>query len=165
MRQRIYTDGACTNDRFGGWSAIFYTHKGVVIYGGNGSETTNNRMELRAIIEALKRIVDYDTWYFGRYNKYPDVKYEIFSDSAYCINCICNRWYVEWRNNHWRNAKGDEIKNPDMWDECGTLIEYVQDAGIPVRFFKVKGHSGNPQNDLADMVARSESLKAKMGLG
>ena len=122
-------------------------------------------MELKAIIESLKKIIEYDEWYFQRNQKYPNVTYEIFSDSAYCINTICNYWYVQWRNNHWKNAKGEEIKNPDMWDECGTLIEYVQDAGISVRFYKVKGHSGNPKNDVADMVARSESLKAQRELG
>lgn len=165
MRQRIYTDGACTNDSFGGWSAVFYTHKGIIIYSGYKKNTTNNRMELKAIIESLKKIIEYDEWYFQRNQKYSNVTYEIFSDSAYCINTICNYWYVQWRNNHWKNAKGEEIKNPDMWDECGTLIEYVQDAGISVRFYKVKGHSGNPKNDVADMVARSESLKAQRELG
>ena len=164
MIERIYTDGACTSDKFGGWASIFFTQNGTIIFSGGEPKTTNNRMELKAIIESLKHIINYDSWYFEKNNEYPNIKYEVFSDSAYCINCICNRWYRAWENNHWKNARGDEIKNPDMWSECGSLIEYLQDAGIPVRFFKVKGHSGNVKNDLADTVAKSESMKAKMGL-
>lgn len=165
MIQRIFTDGACTADKCGGWAAIFYTHNGTIIYGGGSSDTTNNRMELKAIIEALKVILEHDELYFERNQKYQNVTYEIYSDSAYCVNCINNRWYDQWENNHWKNAKGNDIKNPDMWDECKRLVEYLQESAIPVRVYKVKGHSGNAQNDLADLVAKSESLKIKIEMG
>ncbi len=157
---RVYTDGACTKDRCGGWSAIFYSHDGTIIYSGGDVDTTNNRMELKAIIEALRAILRADVKYFELTSLYLNVGYEIYSDSAYCVNGIRNRWYEGWKKNGWRNAKGESVKNPDLWQELSDLLDDADKSEVDVFVLKVKGHSGIFGNDVADLVAKSESLKA-----
>ena len=124
---RIYTDGACANNQgdvnYGGWGSIL-EFKGVKkeLYGGEPN-TTNNRMELTAVIEALKAI------------KKPDQEIEIFTDSSYVANCFREEWYVSWEKNKWKNAARKSVENQELWKELLALFRQHR-----VTFYRVKGH-------------------------
>lgn len=155
MKVRIFTDGACSdNPGPGGWAAVFNTEKKCYTISGNELHTTNNRMELRAVVEALKKILS------KRKHKSKN-QYDIFSDSAYVVNTINNDWLEKWKMNGWKTTKGRDVKNRELWEELNELIDVINRKGIKVTFHKVKGHSGNMFNELVDKIAREESLKAK----
>ena len=133
----IYTDGACSgNPGPGGWGTIlmFGDHK-KEISGGN-SATTNNIMEIMAVIEGLKVL------------KFP-CEVEIYSDSAYIVNCFNNGWIYNWQKNHWKTANKEPVKNRELWEELYDLTQKHQ-----VTFIKVKGHSDNEYNNRCDELAR-----------
>ena len=156
MKIRIYTDGACSeNPGPGGWAAVFNTESKCLTISGNEIETTNNRMELRAVIEAYKKI--------SKAKATND--FEIFSDSAYVVNAINNKWIESWKRNNWKTAKGDEVKNKDLWEELIKIREDVCSKGICVVIFKIKGHAGNTFNEMVDKLAKEESMKAKEYVG
>ena len=137
----MYTDGACSgNPGPGGYCAIL-TMGGLekVVCGGE-KETTNNRMELLAVICGLKSL------------KKPHCVVEVHSDSAYVVNAVNNNWLVGWQKRQWAN-----VKNVDLWKELMELL-----AIHDVRFIKVKGHSDNEMNNRCDEIAVRES-KAQMG--
>lgn len=127
MILRIYTDGACSGNQssqnFGGWGAIleFGEHR-KELYGGTAN-TTNNRMELTAVIEAFKAL-----------NRDGQLV-EVFSDSAYVSNCFCEKWYESWEKNKWRNAAKKSVDNQELWKELLALVRRHQ-----VTFYRVKGH-------------------------
>lgn len=150
---RIFTDGACSgNPGPGGWAAVFVTGDKQRILKGGESQTTNNRMELTAVVESLKKIKGL--------RKARGQEYVISSDSAYVINAIKQNWLQRWAANGWKTSKGDEVKNSDLWNECHELIESLSEKGIRISYCKVKGHAGNPLNEYADQIARAESVKA-----
>lgn len=146
----IWTDGSCVGNgkakNYGGWAFVVVKNS-QIIYKRYGSEknTTNNRMEMQAVIEALKYA-----------NKVADLDEEvnILSDSAYVVNCINDKWYVNWRINNWSN-----VKNPDLWQKILTLYESFGDN---ISFTKVKGHKGVVNNELCDMLARKGSQEARI---
>lgn len=124
---RIYTDGACAGNQsdqnIGGWGAILeYGAHQKELFGGQAN-TTNNRMELTAVIEAFKAL------------KQADQKIEVFTDSSYVANCFREEWYVSWEKNHWRNAAKSSVENQELWKELLGLVRQHE-----VRFFRVKGH-------------------------
>lgn len=136
----IYTDGACSNNNSrtndGGWAAVLTfngSHKSISGYEKN---TTNQRMELTACIMGLKAIKSAD---------YPVI---IRSDSAYIVNCFHQKWFTKWRTNGWMNSKKEPVENRDLWEELIKLAEKFQ-----VKFEKVKGHSGDSFNEMADKLA------------
>ncbi|WP_206886289.1 ribonuclease HI [Alicyclobacillus mali (ex Roth et al. 2021)] len=133
----LYTDGACSgNPGPGGWAAILQWKGHVKELSGGEPETTNQRMELKAVIEGLKAL------------KRPcDVI--VHSDSAYVVNCFKQGWYVNWRRNGWMNSKGEPVQNRDLWEE---LLDAIN--GHQVRFEKVKGHAGVKWNERCDELAR-----------
>ncbi|MBF8376417.1 ribonuclease HI [Alicyclobacillus mali] len=133
----LYTDGACSgNPGPGGWAAILQWKGHVKELSGGEPETTNQRMELKAVIEGLKAL------------KRPcDVI--VHSDSAYVVNCFKQGWYVNWRRNGWMNSKGEPVQNRDLWEE---LLDAIN--GHRVRFEKVKGHAGVKWNERCDELAR-----------
>ena len=137
----IYCDGACSGNQFennkGGWGAIlkFKNHK-KEIFGGEVN-TSNQRMELKACIEALKNLKN---------NHYPIA---VYSDSAYLINCMQKKWYKKWQVNGWKNTKKNIVENKDLWEQ---LIELIQK--MEISFHKVKGHTGLELNEKADALAR-----------
>jgi len=98
--------------------------------------TTNNRMELTACIMALGEL------------KRTDVKIRMYSDSAYIVNCINNRWYQKWEKNGWKTAKKEPVENRDLWEK---LLNYVKK--LDIEFIKVKGHAGIELNERADELA------------
>lgn len=134
----LYTDGACSgNPGPGGWGAILmYGAKKKEISGGEVS-TTNNRMELTAVIEGLKQL------------KYP-CAVEVYSDSAYTVNAFQEGWVSGWEKGGWRKADKKPVLNADLWQELLALVRTHQ-----VTFHKVKGHADNPLNNRCDELARA----------
>ena len=138
----IYTDGACSgNPGPGGWAAILqYGARQKEISGGE-ARTTNNRMELTAVIEALSLL------------KEP-CEVDLYSDSRYVIDALTKGWARSWRARNW--VKGDKkpALNPDLWERLLDLCE-----GHTVRFHWVKGHAENAYNERCDGMAVAESRK------
>jgi len=134
----IYTDGACShNPGPGGWAAVLmYGSRRKEISGGE-KHTTNNRMELTAAIEALRRL------------KEP-CRVKLYTDSAYMVNCFQQRWYEKWERNGWINSKKEPVENKDLWQRLLALTRLHQ-----VEFLKVKGHSDNEWNNRCDELARA----------
>lgn len=158
MKVRIFTDGACSeNPGPGGWAVVFNTASKCRTISGNEKLTTNNRMELRAVIEAFRKIVN-------KKSHNPDIQYDIYSDSAYVVNTINNHWIEAWQKNNWQTTKHEEVKNRDLWEELSMLRTKANQLGIVITVNKVKGHSGNTFNELVDKLAREESMKAKEGI-
>lgn len=132
MTTTIYTDGACSgNPGPGGWA---WAIEGGAFRSGPAADTTNQRMELQAVLDAVQR---------------NDGPLEIVSDSTYVVNCFKDRWYVGWLKRGWTNSKKQPVANRDIWE---PLIENVL-ARKNVSFRWVKGHSGHPMNDLVDRLA------------
>lgn len=155
MRIRIYTDGACSaNPGPGGWGIVINTDVKNIKKSGGEPKTTNNRMELRAVIEAYKEILK-------RTKTGSNIQFDILSDSAYVVNTVLYGWLENWENNNWQTKKGNDVKNRDLWEEFQRLREEAKYRGISVVIHKVKGHDGNTFNELADELAKAESIKMK----
>tara|TARA_Y100001936_G_scaffold240679_1_gene275494 strand:+ start:7926 stop:8360 length:435 start_codon:yes stop_codon:yes gene_type:complete len=131
----IYTDGACRgNPGPGGWGALIkYDSVQKEIYGGQNN-TTNNQMELSAAIQGLSAL------------KEP-CSVELFTDSKYVMDGI-TQWIKNWKRNNWKNSAKKEVKNKDLWHQLDRLMDYHQ-----VQWNWVKGHSGDPGNETADILA------------
>jgi len=157
VKIRIFTDGACSeNPGPGGWGSVFNTDDKCLTISGHELETTNNRMELQAVVESIKKILSL---------KVPeDDNYELYSDSAYVVNAINNKWSDKWQINNWKTTKLDDVKNRDLLEQFMLYRERARLLGIYIQFFKIKGHSGNTFNEMVDKLAKSEVLKAKEAL-
>lgn len=156
MRIRIYTDGACSeNPGPGGWAFVVNTDSTCNTFSGGASSTTNNRMELTGVVEALR--------YIASQADGGNV-YEIYCDSAYVVNSINNKWLDGWKLNGWKTKQGDDIKNRDLWEALSVQMHSCRKMGQQITFIKVKGHNGNTFNELVDKLAKSESMKAKAGV-
>ncbi len=132
----VYTDGACSgNPGPGGW-AWAVAPDGEPSGAGGDRRTTNQRMELQAVLDAVQVLGG-----SGR----PLV---VHSDSTYVVNCFRDGWWKRWRTNGWRNSKKEPVANADLWE---PLVDAVE-AG-DVTFVWVKGHSGDPMNDRVDALA------------
>mgnify|MGYP001460113298 CR=1 FL=1 len=140
MTHTIYTDGSCLgNPGKGGWAFIYIHDDGVTSYSGSNPSTTNNIMELTAIIEGLKYI-----------SSLPDVqKIEIYSDSKYCIDGI-TKWINKWVQNNWKTSSNNKVKNENLWKE---LYEYT--SNLSVEFHHVKAHNGDKYNTMVDNLAQN----------
>lgn len=168
MKIRIFTDGACSkNPGPGGWAAVFNSDESCHTIQGNELETTNNRMELKAVVECLKYIT---RKYHGRKNgNCEDISVEIYSDSAYVVNAINGCWITKWKLGGWVTTSRNDVKNKDLWIELDGLLKTIMSSNsrtndICVKFIKVKGHSGNTFNELVDKLAREETQKAKLAI-
>ena len=144
----VYTDGACSgNPGPGGW-AWAVAPDGSRSDAGGDPATTNQRMELTAVLEALRANLPVAE---------AEVKRLIVvSDSTYVVNCFKDRWWVRWRANGWRNAKREPVANADLWGPLIDLYTSLPDDERP-DFQWVKGHSGDPMNDLVDQLAVAAS--------
>ena len=141
----IYTDGACSvNPGPGGWGAILIYNGIEKEIAGGESETTNNRMELMAVISGLKAL------------RLPKCKVNLYSDSAYVVNAVEQGWIYGWKNRGWKTSAKDDVKNVDLWQELLSLLNKHD-----VTFYKVKGHSDNEYNNRCDKLAREQSSKYK----
>lgn len=132
----IYTDGACRgNPGPGGWGVVlkFLHHERKV--SGGVKETTNNRMELLAAIKALELLNE-------------PCKVNLYTDSKYLRDGV-TKWMMNWKKNNWRTANKIAVKNKDLWVKLDESI-----GGHRVNWHWVKGHSGHPENELADELAR-----------
>lgn len=134
-----------------------YGDKTKMLTGWDGFlDTTNQREEIKAIINGLKRI------------RHTDIPIEVFSDSAYLVNCMKKRWYSEWRMNGWMAKKRDKITkeiigeepvvSQDLWEE---LLDIIEDGMLQIKFNKVKGHSGIFYNEMCDTLARQGLEKVR----
>lgn len=138
----IYTDGACSgNPGVGGWCAILIYNGISKIISGYSKSTTNNRMELFAIIQGLAALK-------------TSCRVKLYSDSAYAINALNGGWLDSWRANGWRTADKKDVKNVDLWKDLMLKIK-----GHEVEFIKVKGHADNEYNNMCDKYARAEIAK------
>lgn len=134
----IYTDGACSgNPGPGGWGSILMMGENKKEISGGKKDTTNNVMELTAVIEALKLL------------KRP-CKVDLYSDSAYVVNAFLQNWILGWIKNGWKNSSKEEVKNKELWQELLSLTK-IHD----VTFHKVKGHADNEYNNRCDELARN----------
>jgi len=132
----IYTDGACSgNPGPGGWAAILMAGGATKELCGGEASTTNNRMELLAVINGLKAL-----------NRPCEV--DLYSDSAYVINAFQQNWIGKWVRNGWRNSAKSEVANVDLWKELYALSKVHK-----INFIKVKGHSDNEYNNRCDELA------------
>lgn len=134
----IYTDGACSgNPGPGGWGAILIYGDNKKEVSGSSSNTTNNIMELTAVIEALKSLK-------------AECNVKIYSDSAYVVNAFNQSWIYNWKKNNWRTANKEPVKNRELWEDL-----YLLTQNHKVEFIKVKGHSDNEYNNRCDFLATS----------
>lgn len=151
MKLRIYTDGACKNNPgAGGWGCVIAREEKLDIICGGKKHTTNNEMELEAVINAIRIAL-----------KAKESEIEIISDSAYVINGINNCWIAKWVLNGWKNSKGDPIKNKEKWKEILVIMADKEYKKKKVKFTKVKGHNGNPLNEMADGIASKEAERRR----
>ena len=134
----IYTDGACSgNPGPGGWGAILMYKGAKKEISGAMKNTTNNIMEITAVLEALKCLkVESDV--------------QVYSDSAYVVNAFKQGWIYNWIKKGWKTAGGESVKNKELWQELYALTKKHT-----VEFIKVKGHSDNEFNNICDEMARN----------
>jgi ribonuclease HI len=134
----VYTDGACSgNPGPGGWGWAV-APEGAPNGSGGEAHTTNQRMELMAVLQALRSL--------GVGSEAGAVT--VVSDSTYVVNCFRDGWWVKWQRNGWKNSKKEPVANTDIWQ---PLVELVQSGDVTFQW--VKGHSGDRMNDLVDELA------------
>ena len=133
---KIYTDGSCLkNPGNGGWAAIINNEGDVKKISGSEKNTTNNRMELMAPINALKEMEPYK-------------EIEIYTDSKY-VKLGITEWINTWLKNNWRTSKKEDVKNKDLWLEL-----YDLNKSLNIKWNWVKAHAGNPLNEQVDLLAK-----------
>ena len=138
----LYTDGACSgNPGPGGWGAILEFQGTEKELSGGEKSTTNNRMELTAVMAGLSAL------------KVPCIV-ELYSDSKYVIAGLSKGWAVSWRKNGWRKADKKPALNPDLWEKLLNLVEIHQ-----LHYHWVKGHADNPKNNRCDELAVAQYKK------
>ena len=142
MKIKIYTDGACSgNPGKGGWGALIQENDNEKKLSGSELNTTNNRMELTAIIKALEY-----------YDEAKEI--EVFTDSKYVMQGI-TEWIKNWKTNHWKTSQKKDVKNKDLW----VLLDSVS-AKHDIKWSWVKGHAGDYGNEIADKLATLAILES-----
>ena len=135
----IYTDGACSgNPGAGGFAAILMYNGVEKVVSGGEKETTNNKMELMAVISGLNSLKE-------------ACEVDVYSDSQYVVDAFNKGWVDSWQKNGWRNSSKDDVKNVELWKILLDLTKTHK-----VNFIKVKGHSDNEYNNRCDKIAREE---------
>ena len=137
----VYTDGSCRHNGCGGWAWAYHDKDGHIIHGkGRTADTTNNRMELTAIVEAMEHFS-------------TPTNLTIVSDSQYCVKGS-QSWMYKWETNNWkRSVHGNPVKNPELWKRVMELTRFHDS----VSFLWVRGHNGDPMNEFCDRIASDES--------
>ncbi|HHV16135.1 MAG TPA: ribonuclease HI [Gelria sp.] len=139
----IYTDGACSgNPGPGGWGAVLIYGTRIKEISGGEENTTNQRMELTAVVEALRAL------------KVKGWDVVVYSDSAYIVNAFDQDWIGRWQKNGWKNSKKEDVANQDLWKTLLALMSKNR-----VRLKKVKGHSGDKWNERCDELARNAIIR------
>lgn len=148
----VYTDGSLKKigkTTFGGWAFIVTRDENAIFRTGNSElNTTNQRMELTAVVEALKYMQE---------NRRPNEKVIIYSDSAYLVNCYQQDWYIKWEQNGWQNAQHKDVANRDLWEQ---IIPFFDNFWY--YFIKVPGHAGNYWNEECDIIAQDMANRLKL---
>lgn len=135
---QLYTDGACSgNPGPGGWGCILCYNGKTKEMSGYMAQTTNNRMEIFAVISGLGAL------------KEPCIV-EVYSDSAYTVNAFNEHWIDNWQKNGWMNSKKQPVENSDLWK---LLLQIIRIKRHEISFHKVKGHADNPWNNRCDELA------------
>ena len=150
-----HADGACSNngnEGIGGWACIVTNGTKEKILSGGELNTTNNRMELVSVIEAINA-------FKGLPITHENYSFRIFSDSAYVVNGINKRWIKKWISNGWKNVNKKPVANRDLWETLNSL-----DKEIDFQIIWNKGHAGNTYNERCDKLAKAEVIKLKEGL-
>ena len=143
----LYTDGACSgNPGMGGWGAILMYNEKEKVLSGNAELTTNNRMELTAVIQGLNALKE-------------ACEVDVYSDSAYVVNAFLQDWVGNWVKNGFKTSKG-KVQNLDLWQELLSLCEKHK-----VHCHKVKGHADNEYNNRCDKLATGEIDKLRQDKG
>ena len=137
MLQYIQMERVLGNPGPGGWGAILMYGETKKEISGANKETTNNIMEITAVLEALKLLKE-------------ECKVEVYSDSAYVVNAFNQGWIYNWQKNNWKTASKDPVKNRELWEQLYSLTTKHK-----VKFVKVKGHSDNEFNNRCDFLATS----------
>lgn len=143
MKQiQIFTDGSCLgNPGPGGWAAVLRFGDTQKELGGGFAGTTNNRMEILAVIEGLNALKEPCT-------------VALYTDSQYVRNAVEKKWLDSWQRNGWKTAAKKPVKNKDLWTRLLPLLDKHS-----VRFHWVRGHSGHPENELCDSIAREHASR------
>ncbi len=140
----LYTDGACSgNPGIGGWGCILEYKNNKKEFSGYEENTTNNRMELMAVIKGLQAL------------KEP-CNVNVYSDSAYVVNAFKEKWLESWQLNNWRTSNKKAVKNVDLWQALLDLMQIHK-----ITWNKVKGHADNEYNNRCDFLATNEIAKFK----
>ncbi|WP_174408648.1 ribonuclease HI [Desulfovibrio psychrotolerans] len=138
----IYTDGSCLgNPGPGGWGAVLRCNGTEKELSGGFRRTTNNRMEILAVLEALQAL------------KEP-CKVDLYTDSQYVRNAVEKKWLAGWQRNGWKTAGKQPVKNRDLWERLLPML-----AKHAVSFHWVRGHSGHPENERCDALARAQASR------
>jgi ribonuclease HI len=141
----IYTDGACSgNPGPGGYAAVLLYEKKRKEISGGFARTTNNRMELKAVIEALKAL-----------KQLCDVT--LYSDSQYIVQAMSKGWAGRWRTNNWKRNNKEAAVNPDLWEE---LLQLTEKHNVEFRW--IRGHAGDRENERADQLSVAASRRANL---
>lgn len=142
---QIYTDGSCLgNPGAGGYAAILRFAETDKEVSGGFCLTTNNRMEILAVIEALNSLKE---------SCYVD----LYTDSQYVANAIEKKWLINWKKNGWKTANKKPVKNQDLWLRLDSQLEKHE-----VHFHWVKGHAGHMENERCDILAREEAMRPEL---
>lgn len=140
----LYTDGACSgNPGPGGWGVVLIYKDIIKEFSGYNPETTNNQMEITAVIEGLKKLKE-------------ACEVTIYTDSAYTMNAFSQGWITNWQLNEWKNANKKPVANKELWLELLELLSKHEYS-----FVKVKGHADNKYNNRCDALATGEIAKYK----
>lgn len=143
MKIVAYCDGSCQpNPGNGGWASIITNGIKTKEIKGNENMTTNNRMELKAVLETIR-------YYASHLQEH---KLDIYCDSAYVVNAIKKDWLKKWMSNGFKRTNGDEIQNKDLWVEIYDLLKIHRGVNL----IKVKGHSGDILNEKVDKLAKEQ---------
>lgn len=141
----IFTDGSCLgNPGPGGWAAILRCNGTEKELSGGFRKTTNNRMEIIAVLEALAALT-------------RPCQVDLHTDSQYVCNAIRQKWLPNWQKNGWRNAQKKPVKNKDLWLQMAELLRAHQ-----VAFHWLKGHAGHPENERCDELARAQAARGDL---
>ena len=160
---KIYCDGSCKGngkkDSVGAWAYVILDSNNEIIasYSYPEPNTTNNQMEMKALIESVKRLEEFCK------EKNLNFKVEVYTDSAYIHNCKQQKWYKNWIKNNWVNTKKEPVKNKELWEK---IIPFFEDERIHI--FKVKGHSKDENehekwNNYVDKMAQNAADILKRG--
>ncbi len=140
----LYTDGACSNNPgMGGWAYILRFNRHTTECSGFEADTTNNKMELMAVIKGLEAIPE-------------KCNVEVYSDSAYVVNAFLQNWVTSWQKRKWRNSENKPVKNLELWQKLIELSNFHK-----IKWNKVEGHSDDVLNNRCDKLAKEEILNHK----